>query len=421
MKIAAIIAEYNPFHSGHAAHIEFTKNSGFDAVVAIVSPNFVQRGDVACADKWTRAKMALNHGVDLIVELPTPAAISPAENFAKKGVELAHSLGCVNTLSFGVESAIFEDFERTFLVVDSADFKKLLQENLAKGMSYPAALSASAVELREWQTAEVLRNPNNTLGFEYFKANARHENPFDILTYKRFGKHDEISLDIEEKLQNLNSLACQRATSLNSQTLESCEIASAMQIRKMMEEGLDFKRFLSEESYKILNEEIGQGFAPTNILNLESALLYKLRTMSQEEFKRLPDVSEGLENRIFNAVKNAVSYEDLILKIKTKRYTQARIRRILIAALLEIDRVEMEKPLQYIKVLGMNEVGEKILKAVKNTATLPLVTSFKDVQKLDESAWTAFEVESKATDVFGLAAKNVRECGREKTAKIVKI
>ena len=398
MKIAVIIAEYNPFHNGHAEHVAFTKSAGFDAVAAIMSPNFMQRGDVACCSKWVRAEMALRGGVDLVIELPTPAAISAAENFAATGVSLAHALGCVSALSFGVESAVFEDFERAFVLTKSVEFNALVQKNLASGTSYPAALSTSAVDLQEWQVAEVLRNPNNTLGFEYFKANAAYAKPLEIVTHKRSGCHDEIISDDR-----------------------GLGIVNASHIRKLMQENANFKRFVRGESFKILSDEIGKRNAPASIKNVENALLFKLRTMNENDFLNLPDVSEGLENRIVRAVKFAVDYDDLIGKIKTKRYTAARIRRILMAALLDVKQTDVAGKPRYIKVLGMNERGAEILKTVKSVAKLPIVTGYKDVQKLDDEAKAVFELECKATDVFGLATKTVRECGLEKSAKIVKI
>ena len=169
MKIAGIIAEYNPFHRGHAYHLEKTRELGADRIVCVMSGNFTQRGDVAVTSKWARAEMALHHGADLVVELPLTFSLASAERFARGGVALLEALGCVDTVSFGSESGDLATLQAVASFLDSGAWEEELPALLSEGISYAAARQQAV--RRHWgEAAEVLSSPNDTLGIEYLRS-----------------------------------------------------------------------------------------------------------------------------------------------------------------------------------------------------------------------------------------------------------
>ena len=177
--------------------------------------------------------------------------------------------------------------------------------------------------------------------------------------------------------------------------------------------------FMQEDIIQTMLKNIGKEKAPADYKKLESAIIYKLRTMSVEDFKNLPDVREGLENRLFNSVRSSNSLDEILEKIKTKRYTHSRLRRIILCAFLGLTRADVQMPVPYIRVLGFNEKGAAILKAAKKKATLPIITKSSDIKSLGDDAKRCFELECKARDLFSLALPTADVCGREMTDKII--
>ena len=352
MKIAGIIAEYNPFHNGHKYHIEKTREiTGADGIVAVMSGNFVQRGDAAICDKFSRAAMALNGGADLVVELPCVFACSSAEIFARGGVGLLESLGC-DCIAFGIEDENIDELKEVALYLKNSDenFKNRLNSVMKTGKSYPRALA-------EVLGTDVIDTPNNVLAIEYLKALETME-PFGI---KRSGSmHDGEG--------------------------------SASDIRRKIQLGEDANHLMPDYSKNILKSAHR---ADKKVL--ESLALYKLRTIGEEELENVPDVTEGLENRIIDAAKKAESLEELCELIKTKRYTMARIRRIIINSLIGTKKEDvMQKP-QYIRVLGMNKRGMKILSDLRDKTDIPIITKTADAKSC-----RMLELDIVASDVYSV-------------------
>ena len=363
-----IVAEFNPFHNGHKYLIDTIKNNGENTVTVVMSESFVQRGECACASPYARTKMALMCGADLVLSLPVPYATASAERFAFGGLSVLGGLGCVDALAFGAETNNAENLKKCADILVSGELSKALEKHLSEGVSFPVARQRAVEEISGKEIAEILSSPNNILGVEYIKAINKLGLNMGINPITRKG----VEHDSEEA---------------------KGDFCSASAIRERLDKNESFKDFLPEESRKILEEEIKNQKAPANYKRLEAAIFYKLRSMSAEDFKKLPDVSEGLEYRLCDAVKTALSLDEILEKVKTKRYTHSRIRRIVVCAFLGISKEDASAPVPFIRVLGFNEKGAKILKKAKETAILPIVTKSSEINALGEDAKRTFELE----------------------------
>ena len=389
-----IVAEFNPFHNGHKYLIDTIKNSDENTVTVVMSESFVQRGECACMSPYARTEMALKCGADLVLSLPVPYATASAERFALGGLSVLGGLGCVDALAFGAESNDAEMLKKCADILVSDKLSGALEKYLNEGVSFPVARQKAVEEESSKEIAEILSSPNNILGVEYIKA------------INKLG----LNMAINPVIRN--------GVAHDSEEVNG-EFCSASAIREMLDNKTDFKKFLPEEASEILKEEIKKQKAPANFGNLETAIVCKLRSMSVEDFKKLPDVSEGLEYRFFDAVNTSVYLEEILEKVKTKRYTHSRIRRIIVCAFLGIKKEDVLTPVPFVRVLGFNENGAKILKKAKETATLPIVTKSSEINALGETAKRVFDLECFARDVFSLTLPVRDEFGKEKTDKLI--
>jgi len=390
-----IVAEFNPFHNGHKYLVDSLKQKENDTVTAVMSGNFVQRGEPAVLDVNLRTKIALMSGVDLVLSLPFPYCSATAEKFALSGVIVLDSLNCLDSLGFGSESNDKETLLECAKNLRTLDFNLLVSKLAESGVSFPTAREQAVKELFGEKEAELLQKSNDILGVEYAKALLELNSKLDITTVKRTGA----SHDSNDGTQN---------------------IRSASLIRTFIDDLDEVKSFVPNESFEILKEAT-ENKKIIDYSKYELSLLFKLRTMSLEELSKLPDVNEGLEYRIFEAVRNSTSYSELLEKIKTKRYTLSRIRRILLFAYLGVTKELLETPVPYIRVLGFNEKGAKLLKECKEKAKLPIVTRPKDLKNLDENGKNIFNLECKARDVYSLCLQSPDICGKAMTEKIIVI
>lgn len=412
MKVCGIIAEYNPFHNGHAYHIEKTKEvTNCDAIVAVMSGNFVQRGAPALFDKWTRTEMALKNGVDLVIELPTYYATSSAEYFAQGSVGLLDSLGIVDCLSFGAKTTDLDALKRVanILYLEPNDYKTILQNELKKGISFPIARSNALKNFikKEYDAkyiSEILLDSNNILGIEYLKA----------LMYNNSQINPNI---IQRKGEDYNSI----------NIIDG--ICSATAIRKLIEKG-EFEKLIDvmpKESFDIVNAELLSGKQPMNIENYEKEIFYILRRGLANDLFELADVSEGLENVLKKASNETTEIEKLIDMMKSKRYTRTRIQRILLHALLNITKDEVNNykynP-QYIRVLGFTKTGEKLLTQIYNKSNLPIVTSVsKFLKSANETGRRMIEKDILATNIYtlGYEIPSYRKSNLDYTKQIIQV
>ena len=376
METAGIVAEYNPFHRGHAWHIAETRRRlGGDApVVCVMSGHWVQRGECALADKWLRAALALDRGADLVVELPTPWAMASAESFARGAVSLLAATGVVDVLSFGSETGELAPLEEAAAALDAPDYPERLRAALGRGLSFPAARQEAA-------GAACLSAPNNNLGVEYLRSLRALGSTIRPLTVPRQGAgHDGPAAG---------------------------GFASASELRRLLRAGR------GEEAAPYLTAPWSGELA--DMQHIERAVLARLRTMGEGDWAALPDGggAEGLPSRLAKAAREAVSLEDFYTRAKTRRYPHARLRRLALAAFLGLRAAERPAAPPYVRVLGLGGRGRALLRRMKETCPLPVIVKPAQARELDGPARTLFESEARYTDLYGLCFPAPRPCGAE--------
>ena len=406
--ILGIVSEYNPFHNGHLHHLNYSKQitkSSF--TIAVMSGNFMQRGDTALVDKWTRAEMALKAGIDLVIELPTLYAISSAENFADGAVKILNSLGVVDYISFGSEIGEIAPLNdvASILYKEPKEFSNLISRQLKSGLSYARAreLAVSMYFGSSKKYKEVLENPNNILGIEYLKALKKHRSSIQPITVKR---------DYSD---------------YNSKNVKN-GIASATAIRTMLEQNKNIHYVVPYETYELMEQKQENREIVANLSVFEKEILYTLRKMTVQEIATLPDVSEGLEYRIKEAANISNNLETLLYNIKTKRYAETRIRRILLYALLGIKQkdINMSKRVTpYIRILAFNKHGKRIISAIgANNPKLKIIVSLKKFMEtnIDPNLKNMISKDILATNIYTLGYElNTGIANLDYTHKIVEI
>lgn len=372
MKICTIISEYNPLHKGHIRQINFIKeNIKPDIIAVFLSGNFVERGESAVVDKYTRATWAIKAGADIVFELPTVFATANAEIFSKGALKLINSLPGEKTLCFGTET---EDFDNLLniakaMLVETDEYKKQLKEELNLGLSYAKARYNALEKTHKELDLTPLRSPNNILGVEYIKAILQNDYDISIKTIVRDSNYNETKL-IKNK-------------------------PSALSIRTAIEKAnkSKVKNFVPKYVYEDL---------PKQLPDFSREIIYSLLKSDKEELKRLPDCSEGLENKIKALLKDNFNLSDLISKLKTKRYTETRLKRILLASLLNIEETFVKKCLKeklYLKVLALSKQKNDVLSELSKSK-YPLITRKTDVFKLSGTQLDCFKKDIFASDVY---------------------
>lgn len=356
MSTAAVICEFNPFHNGHKFLLEKIKKEYADHIVCIMSGSFVQRGDIAITDKFSRAREALQHGADMVVELPTVYALSPAQIFAQNGVRIAKELRC-EMLCFGAENSI-EELKETIAALDCDDTQKEIAAKMQSGGYYPKALSDSLDE----KYAAIISKPNNILAIEYIRA---------CETY------------------GITPVAIERKGVNHDSPTVSGEIASASKIREMIAAGEDYTPFSPVRISRVYS-----------LRDIEPILLYQLKTQSPDEIAAIAGVGEGLNNRISQYAQQYNSIEEILSAVKTKRYTMARLRRIALCITLGITDEMQHTPVPYLRVLGVRRGKESLIQAER----LPLIVDVRrGYDALDNSAKEIFDVDLAATQLTNSA------------------
>ena len=394
MRVAGIIAEYNPFHNGHQLHVEKTRAlSGCDYVIAVMSGALTQRGETALCDKWLRARMALNAGVDLVLELPALFAVRPAPQFALGGVSLLGALNTVDVLSFGCEMEDITQLTRMAkcLQAEPPELTAGIRAGLSQGLSHAKARGMALAKMLG-VSPECVNAPNTVLALEYMRANAQLIEPMEILPVKRDGAY-------------------------HSTELAPITSASAVRLGVYKDQWDEVSKSIPAFSLDTIKEQHAQS-GISCMEALDDILLYRLRNLTAEQLAQLPDVSEGLEMRVKRYADTAISRQDLLEKIKCKRYTMARIARILMYAMLGIDRYLCDQygnGAPYARVLGFRDSARPLLRYLNANAEIPIVS---DTAELKADA--CFALEKRATDLWGLSTKNeaYRIAGRDFTEKL---
>ena len=407
-KVLGIIAEYNPFHNGHALHLAKSKEeTGAEYVICIMSGNFVQRGNTSIINKWLKTEMALKNGIDLVLELPTIYSVSSAENFAEGSIKLLNSLKIVDSISFGSEDSDIDILNRlaTIFYKEPRKYLELLSMELKKGLSFPKAReNAISLYLNNPIYSEILNKSNNILSIEYLKA------------LKKYKSH-------------IRPVAIKREKVFYSSNCIVDEYASATAIREMIKSNQynDIRKVMPRTSYDLLIDEIEKKHCVIDLVNFEKEILYRLRNLSADELKNFPEVNEGLENAIKNASNSCNSLTELINKVKSKRYTQTRIQRILIYILLNITKKDMslaKKSIPYARILGYSSKGKDLISEINNAnPKLTLITSVKKfMDKPGNKIYKSMlNKDILATNIYTLAYMNNSVANLDYTKRIVTI
>lgn len=384
MHVSGIVAEYNPLHNGHVHHIEACREScGSDYIIAVMSGDFVQRGEPAVIDKFTRAEWALMAGIDLVLELPCAYAVAGAERFARGAVSILAGTGVLDTLCFGSEIASAQDIEAAACLLhnEPEQYQSALKEHLALGKSYPRArfdaLQACGAPA---QLLRILRSPNAVLGMEYIRALQEFAPQAQAVPVMRKGAHDAYN---QEGYQSASAIREALLRGESSLTLDMPAYSAAS--------------FAFSGAHTVTLEDA------------EQLALYALCRMTADEIGRLPDVQEGLENVLLRAARNCTTIEELLSAVKSKRYTLARCKRILLCALLGIDEALMKSiPPEngaYLRVLGFRKAARPLIAAIQKRCTLPLLIRAADIKTLAPAQRTLLELDIRAHDIYNLISR----------------
>jgi len=386
MKVCGIICEYNPLHNGHRYHMEQTRRLLGDdmALVCVMSGNFVQRGEPALLPKHVRTEMALRAGADLVIELPTVFAMSGAERFAEAGVALLDLLGVVTHLSFGAEDADLPALRELAETALEHDVVQATLRELQTGISYAAARErALFARLRE--KAALLQKPNNTLAVEYCKALLRRGSTIEPVAVARRGAaHDAISAEGNP---------------------------SASELRALHAEGkLDAAcGRMPDDAARLMREAAQCGQTPDPV-RVACSVMTRLRCMTADELALLPDVSEGLEYRLYDALRASRTPEEALARAKTRRYPLARLRRMSMYAWLGIRACDVPREAPYARVLGYSERGRPLLRAAAKAEKIPLITRPAQAKTLPPQGAALFALEARCTDLYHLTLCDWQAC-----------
>lgn len=382
MKLAAIICEYNPFHRGHALQLAETRKSGYDGIVCIMDGHLTQRGQFAALSKWDRAKAALLCGADAVVELPALLACRSADAFARAGVAIARALGA-EALSFGCETDDLSLLRRAAAFQEDAVFRAHLEAQLARGVSFPRARGAALAACLKLspEQAEALSRPNAILAMEYLRALAAPGSPAPLVVLRRGEYHSP-------ELGPYASASALRAAALRGDQAGESALP-------------DKARF----QWPLLSAR----------REIDDLFLWALRS-GPDFLATLPEISEGLENRVSAAARAAASAEEALEQAKCRRYTRARLDRLAAYALtgLTAELTRAHPAPEYLRLLGAG--NSQVLREIARRATLPML----DAARLRENA--VFRFECHVTDLWALTRTLPRErqAGQEFTRPFVR-
>ena len=398
MKILGLIVEYNPFHNGHLYHLQKSiEETKATHTVAVMSGNFLQRGEPALFDKYTRAHAAVKNGVDLVIELPTMFACQSAEIFSHGAITLLNSLNCVDSICFGSEEGDIKILNTIskILVDEPNEFKISLKKYLDEGMLFPTARSLALfdyinkyklLDISKEKLLDILNSSNNILGLEYIKS--------------------ILKLNSQIKPHTITRIQ----SAYNSETIES-NICSATAIRKLLKDlnnVSSISNVVPYDTLELIKDKIDNNFYPMfddNYFDILSSIIVRDKNILNTYF----DVNEGIENKIYQSIFTSSTLDDLKESVKSKRYTMTKIKRTLNNILLGITKNDMDKvknidKIPYIRILAFNDKGREIIKNIKNNSDISIINKFSNISfsKDDEIFNTLIEYDIKASNVYNL-------------------
>jgi len=399
MKIVGLITEYNPFHNGHLYHIEKAKEiTGADSVIVVMSGDYVQRGAPAIMPKHLRSEIALEAGVDILLELPVCYATGSAEYFAAGAIDLLERLGCVDSICFGSECGDYGLLARIahILADEPEGYRHSLREAIKSGMSFPLARQTALTEyLQDNSLNAVLDQPNNILGIEYIKALYERQSPMKCYTVKRMvsGYHD---MELAGSYSSASAIRRLLSYAGQSVLLEK----DGMFDEPSMSEVLCRLEGQVPPSCIRMLEETHHSRYPVYTNDFSLLLKYRLLTETKETLTEYLDISEDLANRILNNANDFISFEQFSDQLKTREMTYSRICRCLFHILLNIRKEDLlsykvHGYCQYARILGFRKDARRLLSLLKSSSQVPLVTKLTQTEKLSPTAVSMLK-----TDVF---------------------
>ena len=397
MNLLGLIVEYNPFHNGHLYHLQKSKEiTKATHTIAIMSGSFLQRGEPALIDKYTRAEMAVKNGVDLVVELPTLYACQSAEIFSHGAIATLNSLNCVNSICFGSEEGNIDTLQTIskILVQEPEEFKLLLKSYLDEGLVFPTARSKALykyisnnklINLTEDKLQTILNSSNNILGIEYIKSLLRLNSPINAFTINRI------------------------VSQYNSSDISN-NICSATAIRNSLKDNSNMdtlQKVVPKPTYDEINNKINSNFNPV----FDYMFYDLLKGCIIRDFENLDsyfEVKEGIENKIYANIFKCNTLDELISSTKSKRYTLTKIKRTLNNILLGIEKEDVMKTknlckVPYIRVLAFNDKGREIIKKIKDSSDIEIITKFSKVDHIDDPIFnTLIKYDIKSSNIYNL-------------------
>lgn len=397
MNLLGLIVEYNPFHNGHKYHLEKSKEiTNATHTIAVMSGSFLQRGEPALFDKYTRAEMAVRNGVDLVIELPTLYSCQSAEIFAHGAITTLNSLNCVNSVCFGSEEGNVEILNKiaSILVNEPTEFKLNLKKYLDDGFVFPVARSKALYEyiktynildLNEDTLQKVLNSSNNILGIEYIKSLIKLNSNIKPYTITRI------------------------ASDYNSTDINS-NICSATAIRNILKDKNNMnliENVIPKPTFNKISNQIDNNFYPVfdyMFFNTLSSMIIR----DLENLHNYFEVSEGIENKIYSNIFTSSNLEELINSTKSKRYTMTKIKRTLNNILLGITKEDILKTkdltsVPYIRVLAFNDKGREIIKKIKVSSDIEVITKFSKISHINDSIFKTFiKYDLKSSNMYNL-------------------
>lgn len=365
-KVVGIVAEYNPFHNGHKYQIEKIREKYKDATIVVVcSSSFTQRGDTSILNKFDKAKVALNNGVNLVVELPYVYSTQSSDIFASAAIKILNYLK-VDTICFGTERDSIDEIKKCAdTQLNNPEYDKIVKEQLDLGVNYPTALNKALKKLIDIEITE----PNDLLALSYVKEIIKNQYNIEIFNIKR--TNDFHDIDSNEM------------------------IVSASNIRNKLINNIDIKDKVPNDVYKILK----------NIkFNNKYFEFLKYKINSESDLEKYLDVDEGLSTRIRNSIDKSNSLDELIQNIKTKRYTYNKISRMLNHILCSFTKDERDKTkdIEYIRILGFDEVGQKHLNSIKDNMDIKILNKF-------DTSYKALEIEKRVSGIYSMIISDIMD------------
>lgn len=424
MKILGIITEYNPFHNGHLYHLFKAKEiTRADYVVAVMSGNFLQRGEPAIINKWARTKMALNAGVDLIIELPFVFSTQDANGFAFGAVKLLDSLKIIDYLCFGCETDNLDTLYSisNFLHVEPQKYKELIVYYSKNGYEFPKARSQALCEyhrifgieglekISTLELSKLLKYPNNILALEYIKHLLNLKSKIKPIAIKRIGASYH-KKNIKGKISSATSI---RNEILNNLSPPKTDLF-------MLNDKI--KSTIPPSGFSVLESELREGRGPITLDSYRQSIFAILRRMSSDDISRIHGVTEGLENRIKKASLKSYSVEQLINSIKTRRYTRTKIQRIILHIMMNLSKEDItifnKYGSLYARVLGFSKKGKTLLRAIKKNSSTPLISKlsnylrqiiFEKNNRVRNRLVKMLDYDILATDIYVLGNKKAED------------